>query len=29
MLTNLISAFQQVGNVDKVNELVILRNLFG
>lgn len=28
MLTNLISAFQQVGNADKVNELVELRSLF-
>lgn len=29
MLTNLIAAFQQVGNADKVNELVELRALFG
>jgi hypothetical protein len=28
MLTNLISAFQQVGNADKVKELVELRDLF-
>lgn len=28
MITNLIAAFQQVGNVDKVNELVELRLLF-
>lgn len=28
MLTNLISSFQQVGNLDKVNELTELRNLF-
>lgn len=28
MLTNLISSFQQVGNLDKVNELIDLRNLF-
>lgn len=28
MLTNLVSAFQQVGNAAKVNELVELRNLF-
>lgn len=27
MLTNLISSFQQVGNVEKVNELIELRNL--
>ncbi|MBI1836431.1 MAG: hypothetical protein HYR91_04110 [Flavobacteriia bacterium] len=28
MLTNLISSFQEVGNSEKVNELVELRNLF-
>ncbi len=28
MLTNLINSFQQVGNLDKVNELIDLRNLF-
>ena len=28
MITNLISSFQQVGNADKVNELVALRALF-
>lgn len=28
MLTNLIASFQQVGNVDKVNELIELRSIF-
>jgi hypothetical protein len=27
MLTNLIAAFQQVGNLEKVNELIELRAL--
>ncbi len=29
MLTNLIAAFQQVGNVEKVEELIVLRDLLG
>lgn len=28
MLTNLINSFQQVGNAEKVNELIVLRDLF-
>ena len=27
MLTNLVSSFQQVGNLEKVNELIELRSL--
>jgi hypothetical protein len=27
MITNLITAFQQVGNLEKVNELIELRGL--
>jgi hypothetical protein len=29
MLTNLIASFQQVGNLNKVNELIELRSIFG
>jgi regulator of sirC expression with transglutaminase-like and TPR domain len=28
MITNLINSFQQVGNIEKVNELLVLRQLF-